>query len=173
MPRTVITPITDAAQRTIAAGIWAAAKHAGGRTPSPDRRERVADKLATSGVALLASYGDKPAGMVVAEPFVEDGAVDPTCGHVAMVFVDPAHWGSGIGGALLRALQAPPDGQAWTRLSVWTRVDNRRALRLYDSCGFVDTGERTSLHEGDEISRWEWSAASPRPGTPARGTAPG
>ena len=73
-----------------------------------------------------------------------------------MVFVDPGYWGSGIGGALVRALQAPPEGQVWTRLSVWTRSDNRRALRLYDSCGFVDTGDRAALHEGDQISRLEW-----------------
>ncbi len=33
---------------------------------------------------------------------------DPACGHVAMVFVDPGYWGSGLGGALVRALQAPP-----------------------------------------------------------------
>lgn len=157
MPRTVITPITDAAQRTTASEIWAAAKHAGGRTPSPDRRERIAEKLVSSDVALLAMYGDKPAGMIVAEPYLEDGEIDPTCGHIAMVFVDPGYWGSGIGGALIRALQAPPEGQAWTRLSVWTRNDNRRALRLYDSCGFVDTGDRAALHEGDEITRLEWT----------------
>ncbi|PUA80582.1 GNAT family N-acetyltransferase [Nocardioides currus] len=173
MPRTVIAPIVDAAQREAAAEVWAAARRAGGRAPTPGRQERVADKLRSSEVALLATYGDKPAGMIVAEPFLDDGAPDPTCGHISMVFVDPGYWGSGIGGALVRAVQAPPAGRDWTRLSVWTRTDNRRALRLYDSCGFVDTGERTSLHEGDQISRWEWTAASPRPGTPAPGTAPG
>lgn len=156
MPRTVITPITDASQRAAAAHVWAAAKHAGGRTPTPDRRDRVAEKLRFSDVALLATYGAKPAGMIVAEPYLEDGVVDPTCGHISMVFVDPARWGSGIGGALIRALQGPPDGQVWTRLSVWTRNDNVRALRLYDTCGFVDTGERASLHEGDQITRLEW-----------------
>jgi len=156
VPRTVITPITDAEQRAAAADVWAAARHAGGRTSSPGRRERILEKLAFSDVALLATYGAKPAGMIVAEPYLEGGAVDPTCGHISMVFVDPGYWGSGIGGALVRALQAPPAGQVWTRLSVWTRSDNRRALRLYDSCGFVDTGERAALHEGDQISRLEW-----------------
>jgi GNAT superfamily N-acetyltransferase len=160
VPRTVITPITDAAQRTAAAEIWAAARHAGGRTPSPSRRVRIEEQLVSSDVALLATYGDKPAGMVVAEPYLEDGAVDLTCGHISMVFVDPGYWGSGIGGALIRALQAPPDGQLWTRLSVWTRNDNKRALRLYASCGFVDTGDRASLHEGDQISRLEWRAST-------------
>lgn len=156
MPRTLITPITDAAQRAAAAEIWAAARSAGGRTPAPGRRERMAEKLLASDVALLATYGVKPAGMIVAEPYLEGGVLDPTCGHIAMVFVDPGYWGSGIGGALVRALQAPPEGQLWTRLSVWTRGDNRRALRLYDTCGFVDTGERASLHEGDQINRLEW-----------------
>lgn len=156
MPRTVITSIVDDEQRAAAARIWAAARSAGGRAPSPGRRERVAEKLISSDVALLATYGLKHAGMIVAEPYLADGRIDPTCGHIVMVFVDPAYWGSGIGGSLIRALQAPPEGRAWTRLSVWTRNDNRRALRLYDSCGFVDTGERTSLHEGDQISRLEW-----------------
>ena len=159
MPRTVITPITDAAQREAAAEIWAAARHAGGRTPAPGRRAEIAEQLVSSDVALLATYGARPAGMIVAEPYVEDGEVDPTCGHISMVFVDPGYWGSGIGGALVRALQAPPDGQVWTRLSVWTRSDNRRALRLYDSCGFLDTGDRAALHEGDQISRLEWRRA--------------
>ena len=156
MPRTVITTITDAEQRASAAEIWAAARRAGGHTPAPGRQLRIAEKLVTSDVALLATYGDKPTGMVVAEPFLEDGDIDLTCGHISMVFVDPAYWGSGIGGALIRALQAPPEGQAWTRLSVWTRNDNRRAIRLYDSCGFVDTGDCAALHEGEQISRLEW-----------------
>jgi GNAT superfamily N-acetyltransferase len=158
VPRTVITPITDEAQRTAAAEIWAAARRAGGRTPARGRRERIEQLLESSDVALLATYGARPAGMIVAEPYVEDGVVDPTCGHISMVFVDPGYWGSGIGGALVRAVQAPPTGQAWTRLSVWTRDDNRRARRLYDSCGFVDTGDRAALHEGDQISRLEWRA---------------
>ena len=160
MPRTVITAIAEPEQLAAAVDVWAAARAAGGRTPTPGRRARVEAKLEggvrDGGVALLATYGGRPAGMVVAEPYAEGGVVDPACGHVAMVFVEPGYWGSGIGGRLLRALQSPPAGTAWTRLSVWTRTTNRRALRLYDSCGFVDTGDRSTLHEGEEIIRLEW-----------------
>lgn len=156
MPRTTITPITTDAQREAAAAVWQAARRAGGRTPTPGRRERVEAKLRESRVALLATYGDRAAGLVVAEPFADGEHDDPSCGHVSMVFVDPAYWGCGIGGALLRALQEPPQGTAWTRLSVWTRVDNRRALRLYASCGFEPTGERAPLHDGGEITRLTW-----------------
>jgi GNAT superfamily N-acetyltransferase len=156
VPRTVITAITEPDQLAAAVEVWAAARAAGGRTPTPGRRARVAAKVRDGAVALLATYGERPAGMVVAEPYAEGGVVDPACGHVAMVFVEPGYWGSGIGGRLLRALQSPPAGTAWTRLSVWTRTTNRRALRLYDSCGFVDTGDRSTLHEGEEIIRLEW-----------------
>lgn len=156
MPRTVITVITEPDQLAAAVDVWAAARAAGGRVPTPGRRARVEAKVRDGDVALLATYGERPAGMVVAEPYAEGGVVDPACGHVAMVFVEPGYWGSGIGGRLLRALQSPPAGTAWTRLSVWTRTTNRRALRLYDSCGFVDTGDRSSLHEGEEIIRLEW-----------------
>lgn len=156
MPRTVITAITEPDQLAAAVEVWAAARAAGGRTPTPGRRARVEAKVRDGAVALLATYGERPAGMVVAEPYAEGGVVDPACGHVAMVFVEPGYWGSGIGGRLLRALQSPPAGTAWTRLSVWTRTTNRRALRLYDSCGFVDTGDRSTLHEGEEIIRLEW-----------------
>lgn len=156
MPRTVITAITGPAQLAAAVDVWAAARAAGGRPPGPGRRARVETKVRDSEVALLATYGDRAAGMVVAEPYAEGGVVDPACGHVAMVFVEPGYWGSGIGGALVRALQSPPAGTAWTRLSAWTRATNRRAIRLYDSCGFVDTGDRSSLHEGEQIIRLEW-----------------
>ncbi|KRF36261.1 GNAT family N-acetyltransferase [Nocardioides sp. Soil805] len=156
MPRTVITSISGPEQLAAAVEVWASAREAVGGTPTGQRRARVEAKVRDSPVALLATYGARPAGMVVAEPYAEGGVEDPACGHVAMVFVDPRYWGSGIGGALVRALQATPEGTAWTRLSVWTRATNRRALRLYGSCGFVDTGDRASLHEGEEIIRLEW-----------------
>lgn len=156
MPRTTIVAITRTDELAAAADVWQAARRAGGHRSTPVRRERLEARLRDSGVALLASYGDRPAGMAVAATFVDDGVEDPTCGHVAMVLVDPAYWGCGIGGALVRALQAPPEGTQWARLSVWTRTDNRRALRLYDSGGFTDTGERSTLHDGEQISRLEW-----------------
>jgi GNAT superfamily N-acetyltransferase len=156
VPRTVITPIAEPGQLAAAVDVWAAARAAGGRAPTPGRRARVEEKVRASDVALLATYGERPAGMAVAEPYAEGGVVDPACGHVAMVFVSPGYWGSGIGGRLLRALQSPPAGTAWTRLSVWTRATNHRGLRLYGSSGFLDTGDRSTLHEGEEIIRLEW-----------------
>lgn len=163
MPRTVITPITDAAARQLALDVWEAARSATGRPPSPQRAQRVATKvearIEARDVALLAHYGDRVAGMLVAEPFRDDGVLAPASGHLSMLFVDPALWGCGVGGALVRSLQRREHGPGWTRLSVWTREENRRARRLYTARGFADTGERAALHEGEIIHRLEWRAA--------------
>ena len=162
MPRTLITPIADAASRRLAVDVWEAARVATGRPSSPVRSRRVAAevqaRVESGAVALLAHYGDRAAGMLVAEPFRDGEAIDPACGHLSMLFVDPALWGCGVGGTLVRSLQRGDHGPGWTRLSVWTREGNRRARRLYAARGFADTGERTSLHEGDIICRLEWRA---------------
>lgn len=162
MPRILITPITDADSRQLAVGVWEAARVATGRTPSPVGTRRVAAevhaRVDAGDVALLAHYGDRVAGMLFAEPYLDGGVLDPACGHVSMLFVDPALWGCGVGGALVRALQRGDHGPGWTRLSVWTRGHNRRALGLCAARGFVDTGDRASLHEGEVITRLEWRA---------------
>jgi ribosomal protein S18 acetylase RimI-like enzyme len=131
--------------------IWTAANATRRRPAGPQRTARVREKLEAGEVVLLAHYGERPAGMALAETFVDDAAPDPSTGHISMVFVDPAVWGSGVGTKMLRDLQT-----RWTRLSVWTRTDNRRAQRLYLGAGFVDSGNRSLLQDGDEIMQLLW-----------------
>lgn len=159
MPRIDVRPATTPADLEQAAEIWYAATRARDRVPSAAREARVREKVRQGPVVLLATYGDRPAGMAVAEPLRDGDRLDPACGHVSMVFVHPALWGLRVGTALMRALQSPPDGTDWDRLSVWTRVDNRRSRRLYASVGFVDTGERSLLHSGASILRLAWARA--------------
>lgn len=134
--------------------IWRAANAARRRPAGDERAARVRQKIESAELLTVAHYGDRPAGMVLAETYLEDGVVEPGVGHISMVFVDPAVWGSGIGGRLLRDLQA----RQWQQLSVWTRTDNVRARRLYLSAGFADTGTTSTLHDGDEIMRFLWPA---------------
>jgi ribosomal protein S18 acetylase RimI-like enzyme len=131
--------------------IWAAADATRRRPAGPLRTARVREKLAAGEVVLIAHYGDRPAGMALAETFVDGGSPDSSTGHVSMVFVDPAVWGSGVGTRLLRELQT-----RWPRLSVWTRTDNRRAQRLYLAAGFTDSGNRSTLQDGEEIMQLVW-----------------
>ncbi|WP_210648526.1 GNAT family N-acetyltransferase [Nocardioides sp. SYSU D00065] len=163
MPRTLIARIDDEQSRRLAVGVWQAARLATGRTPSPGRLERVAVRLAdatsrssSGAVALLAHYGERPAGMLLAETYVDDHGPEASTGHLSMVLVDPALWGCGVASALVRAVQRGDEGPGWRRLSVWVRETDRRARRLYTARGFGVTGERSTLHEGEVIDRWEW-----------------
>lgn len=154
MPRIVVSEVSSPAELDLAMMIWRSANATRRRPAGPLRTSRVRAKLVAAELLLLARYGDRPAGMALAETFHDEssGAVEPLTGHVSMVFVDPAVWGSGVGTRLLRELQS----RAWTQLSVWTRTDNRRAERLYLSAGFVDTGNRSTLQDGDEIMQLRW-----------------
>lgn len=153
MPRILVAVADSPALRDLAMGIWRSANAARPRPAGELRAERVRHKIEGAELLLVAHYGTRPAGMLLAETYVDDGVPDPDVGHVSMVFVDPAVWGSKVGTTLLRDLQ----GRDWPRLSVWTRADNRRAQRLFLATGFVDTGNRSTLQDGDEIRQLVWT----------------
>lgn len=154
MPR-ITVEVAQTADIDVVMTIWAAANATRKRPGGPLRTARVREKLETGEVVLLARYGDRPAGMALAETFSDgsDGPEgrDPSTGHVSMVFVDPAVWGSGVGTKLLRDLQT-----RWPRLSAWIRTDNPRLRRLYLGAGFTDSGNRSQLQDGEEIMQLVW-----------------
>lgn len=154
MPRIVVSEVSSPAELDLAMAIWRSANATRRRPGGPLRTARVQQKLAEAELLLLARYGDRPAGMALAETFREGAdAADPATGHVSMVFVDPAVWGSGVGKRLLRNLQS----RSWSRLSAWIRIENRRAERLLLGAGFVDSGNRSTLQDGDEIRQLVWT----------------
>lgn len=153
MPRITVTEVTTAEEIDLAMAVWAAADRTRPRPAGPERTARIRRKIADAEVALLAHYGTRPAGMAVAETY-DDGTPDPTTGHISMVRVDPAVWGSGVGSALVRHLQQ----SRWERLSVWIQPENRRTRRLYLGCGFVDTGNTADLQDGQQILQLRWPA---------------
>ncbi|UDY22509.1 GNAT family N-acetyltransferase [Nocardioides sp. Kera G14] len=151
MPRISVTEVSSPDELDLVMEIWAAANQTRRRPAGPLRTERVREKVAEGQLVLLAHYGDRPAGMALAETFHDGEYADPDTGHISMISVDPAIWGSGVGGRLIRHLQ-----QRWSRLSVWVRPDNRRAERLYLACGFVDVDNVSHLQDGEEIRQLVW-----------------
>ena len=150
MPRITVARAT-ASDLDVVMSIWAAADATRRRPAGPARAARVREKVSTGEGVLLAHYGARPARMALAETFLADGSPDPSTGHIATVCVDPAVWGSGVGTRLLRDLQT-----RWPRLSTWTRTDDRRARRLYLGAGFTDSGNRSTLQDGEEIMQLVW-----------------
>ena len=158
MPRILVTVADSARLRTTALEIWRAADAARSRPAGETRTQRVRHRIDAAELLLIAHYGPRPAGMLVAETYVEDGMPQPETGHISMAFVDPAVWGSRVGTTLVRDLQ----GREWSRLSVWTRTDNRRARRLFLATDFADSGHRSTLQDGEEIMQLLWHRAHSR-----------
>lgn len=160
MPRISVDAVSSVEDLDVVMRIWAAANRTGPRPAGPQRSSRVRERLGRAELVLLATYGERPAGMALAEEFRDD-AVDPAqdagtrapTGHIAMVAVDPALWGSGIGTRIVRELQS----RHWERLSVWVRPEARRVLRLFTGCDFVDSGRRSTLQDGEELHQLLWT----------------
>jgi GNAT superfamily N-acetyltransferase len=132
---------------------WRRANVARGKVPGVQRFERVGAKLADpAALVVVAIESPGVVGMAQAEPGrVDDGALDPGLCHVSMVFVDPGHWGRGIGGQLLDAVAEAARARGHQRLQLWTGTANERALRLYHHNGFRETGRTHHLATGEPI----------------------
>ncbi|HEV2372491.1 MAG TPA: ribosomal protein S18-alanine N-acetyltransferase [Streptosporangiaceae bacterium] len=66
---------------------------------------------------------------------------------VGTLAVAAAHWGQGIGAALLTGLLAEAERQGCTEVFLEVRVDNDRAQRLYRRHGFEDVGLRRGYYQ--------------------------
>lgn len=159
MPRILVDVVTTAEGRDLAMRVWRAANHARRRPAGELRASRVREKIERGELVLLAHYGARPAGMLLAEPYHDhpgaNEAPTPGVGHVSMLYVDPAVWGSGVGTKLLRELQE----RDWDRLSAWCRADNRRGQRVLLAAGFTETRNRSQLQDGAEIVQFVWQRA--------------
>lgn len=85
---------------------------------------------------LLPDNEGAAAGVVVckAEPHRDRGVVR---GYLAMLVVDRAYRGKGIGGALARRAIAAMDAHPCDELALEAEAGNRAALALYRSLGFI------------------------------------
>ena len=68
-------------------------------------------------------------------------------GDVVTLAVEPAHWGRGIGSALLEALMAEAARRGCVEVFLEVRTDNSRAQRLYRRYGFTEVGIRRGYYQ--------------------------
>lgn len=73
---------------------------------------------------------------------------DGDSAEVYAIYVDPAHWGTGAGRALLDAGVTWLTGDGPRPVRLWTLDGNERARRFYERCGFVADGA-TGSHPVD------------------------
>jgi GNAT superfamily N-acetyltransferase len=103
-----------------------------------------------SGAWFVARESDETVGAPVG---LVAGIADRETGgpHLVSMWVDPQARGRGVGLALVDAVKAWATGEFTSddgpaeRLILWVADGNLGARRLYQRCGFVDTGRRQPL----------------------------
>ena len=95
---------------------------------------------ATDTTVLVAEVG----GVVVGHTVVIGAGV-------AHVFVDPDHWGAGLGRVLLEAAEGIVAGNGFTTAELHTMVGNERALELYRRAGWRVTDRFEAMDDGDLV----------------------
>ena len=93
------------------------------------------------GVVLVAERDGEVVGFAAAGP-----SPDPEgAGELFAINLDPDHWGTGAGRALLEAVQAELDRMGFAESVLWVLPGNARARRFYEIAGWVADGtERTA-----------------------------
>jgi ribosomal protein S18 acetylase RimI-like enzyme len=81
---------------------------------------------------------EAPAGL--AGVYVEDGVAD-----LVSMWVRPSARGLGVGEALVEAAASWAKAHDFGSLFLWVTEVNAPARRLYERCGFTETGERQPL----------------------------
>ena len=107
------------------------------RTLSIEQRHARWRQILEAGESVLvAEDGDKAVGWISAARSRDVDAPQST-GEIWAVYVDPGHWGKGIGRALCAAAEEELRRQGFTEVTLWVLKDNERAQHFYVSTGLV------------------------------------
>ena len=100
----------------------------------------------TSFVAI-AMDGGRWIGMAIGAPHLDH----PGDAGLFAMWVDPADRGQGIGRRLVTDVISWADAASFPAIRLRVTTTNDAAMHLYDTCGFVDAGERAPLRDGSNV----------------------
>jgi ribosomal-protein-alanine N-acetyltransferase len=104
-------------------------------------RSQTLGVLAMPGIRLtLALIDDAPAGFALVRAILDEA-------ELLLIAVDPARRRAGLGGALLRAVQADCATRGTAKIHLEVRAGNT-AVRLYTAHGFAQVGQRRGYYRG-------------------------
>ena len=105
-------------------------------------RERWRNELVPQAAIVVAEQAGELTGFVT---------IDAT-GYLDQLVVAPAHWGSELATQLVdEAKRRSPEC-----ITLLVNMDNARAIRFYQRCGFVHAGEDVNPTSGRPVLRMEW-----------------
>lgn len=74
---------------------------------------------------------------------------DPSVGELYAIYLDPDHWGHGIGRALMDASVEGLRHDGYSSAILWVLETNERAKRFYEIAGWRPDGGKKSEERGD------------------------
>jgi ribosomal protein S18 acetylase RimI-like enzyme len=109
---------------------------------------------------LVVERADEVVGFAAAGP-----SPDPEgAGELYAINVDPAHWGTGAGRALLAAAEAELDRMGFAESVLWVVPGNGRARRFYERAGWTTDGaEKTGEAFGVTVAEVRYRRRSTSP----------
>ena len=63
------------------------------------------------------------------------------CGELAALYVDPDHWGRGVGGELTTAVTSALSAQGYEQVTLWVLDTNQAAQHFYEHRGWQRDGD--------------------------------
>lgn len=115
---------------------------------------------------LVARVDGEVAGWVAFDGSRDAGAATGT-GEIWALYVDPAHWSSGMGRALWRRARARLLERGVDSITLWVLAANARAINFYEAAGFaLEPGSAKGFELGGrqvQELRYQWTAPAPRP----------
>jgi putative acetyltransferase len=107
-------------------------------------RERWRNELVPHAAIVVAEQAGELMGFVT---------IDAT-GYLDQLVVAPAQWGSELATMLVdEAKRRSPE-----RITLLVNLDNARAIRFYQRCGFVHAGEDVNPTSGRPVLKMEWKS---------------
>ncbi len=136
-----------------------------GLIPEDERADLPAAALLTSWTALLSAPEPNAATVVVEVagsivgyarfyPSQDEDDVGRGVGTVATLYLDPDHWGLGLGALLLDGVVGQLQRRDFLAATLWVLDGNHRARHLFEAHGWVQDGGAVLLGGvGDPVSK--------------------
>jgi GNAT superfamily N-acetyltransferase len=119
----------------------------------PEREQLWSDRLtaqeAQTSIVVATDAGRVVGFAAAGPPLVAADRADSTLGDLYALYLDPDHWGRGIGAPLHAAALDRLVTHRFTHAGLWVLDGNLRALRFYYRRGWTDTG-RTQTDRGPQ-----------------------
>ena len=103
---------------------------------------------------FVAEVGDEVVGFAAVGACRDDDGV----GELYSIYLDPRHWGGGVGRALLERAEASMLASGFPGGRLWVMEGNERAERFYQAAGWVaDGGRKVDDFQGAEVVELRYS----------------